>query len=151
MGSSGTLDSKSMPLSNFLSLYLSGVQVWWRSGRKWSCSSTTYTHTHTHKHCHVWRIIVRCDHISKNHEPIYVKFGVWGFSSCSSEIWSWKWWRHTSVLYKGWPTSRYQTYIKPCHHGIHKNKILSLVDSLIAHFIESWITRWHIITHRLLY
>ena len=46
-------------------------------------------------------------HISGPHEPIHVKFGVWGFSSCSTEIWSWKcwnakmtiWWRHTSVLY----------------------------------------------------
>ena len=33
-----------------------------------------------------------CSHISCPHEPIHVKFGVWGFSSCSTEIWSWKCW-----------------------------------------------------------
>ena len=29
-----------------------------------------------------------CGHISGHHEPIHVKFGVWWFSSCSTEIWS---------------------------------------------------------------
>ena len=42
------------------------------------------------------------------YEPIHVKFGVWGFSSCSTEIWSWKCWNakkenlmtsHFSTLY----------------------------------------------------
>ena len=42
------------------------------------------------------------------HEPIHVKFGVWGFSWCSTEIWLWKRWNakkenlmtsHFSTLY----------------------------------------------------
>ena len=45
--------------------------------------------------------------ISGHYEPIHVKFVVWGFSSCSIEIWSWKFWNtkmkirwlYTSVLY----------------------------------------------------
>ena len=47
-----------------------------------------------------------CSHISGHHEPIHVNLVFQGFSSCSTEIRSWKcrnakmkiWWRHTSVL-----------------------------------------------------
>ena len=41
-----------------------------------------------------------CSHISGHHEPIHVKFGVWGLRSWT--CWNAKkkiWWRHTSVLY----------------------------------------------------
>ena len=50
-----------------------------------------------------------CGHISGHHEPIHVKFGVWGFffyhvllKYCheNAEMQKKKiWWRHTSVLY----------------------------------------------------
>ena len=55
-------------------------------------------------------IMYSCGHISGYHEPIHVKFGVWGFfhhgllkyGHENSEMQKKKkiWWRHTSVLYR---------------------------------------------------
>ena len=67
-----------------------------------------------------------CGHISGLHEPIYVKFDLWGFSSCSYKIWLWKcwnaktkiWWRHTSVLYTAFEEKHKSWYIIHLHNGL---------------------------------
>ena len=45
-------------------------------------------------------IMYSCDHISVPHEPISTKFGMWGFSPCSIDIWYSKRWNKKKTKQK---------------------------------------------------